>query len=705
MNFPLKYFRLIEKGMQVRRWLTKSPPTKRLWRGRWRRRWFALHPGDLPQQYILAYYTDRNCRKSKGVIDLDNCDQVDIGFKFEDKKVKFDYMFAIKTQPRTYYLAADTEAELKSWVKCICDVCGLKATNEDDDGIQFIEEKPQSTTPIEIHNTLQQKHILESPPVSPVSASPYIPISECITGKSPIFLKDHVFSKRLLQGSCEPPHFINNQNHSNATYETPTYLNCAYPAPYEIPRGLLPHRSTKSINKEESSNRKNSLSPLQSPAGSDSVFTDENWSNDTVFKQSSRNFKTSSSLEDVGIAEKFTKIQVDSNTSEDFPQVPPRPPKPAHINQGSSNYFNISTQPSLIKLSKNLTNCDDSQSHIASDDMYDFPRSHQVEADSSQSSVTKRHCYNNAAPVMCPDGQVFKYDMSPQAGTSNQQVFVYEMDDMSDVPPSPSSQNSSVYYNLSSPFLPDTQLIAPPVVNRGLKPKRKLSDTLSVSSNPEPSSPRLAPSVDRKLKPTTTALPKLSHVQSSHGEPQGNLRKMFNVDVDTIHKMRTRPSPIPTILRRSHDSLVSDNEQVYLLSTADSLQNYHKLEYLDLDLDNKTSQFSSSKVAQPLRSPGANTAVRRVFGHARVRSILLHARLENSIRMCTKCATLTHKMCVGDNALILPIATPYYSTYIGRGADDDYKLLEIWRDASPRYNEEVSNNCVCYFRRSDVGGM
>lgn len=95
-------------------------------------------------------------------------------------------------------------------------------------------------------------------------------------------LKD--LTKRLLQASHDAAHFANNQNHSNATYETPTYLNCAYPTSYETPRCLLPHRNTKSINKwsEGSSKRKNSISPLQSPVGSDSVFTDENW---TTFKQ------------------------------------------------------------------------------------------------------------------------------------------------------------------------------------------------------------------------------------------------------------------------------------------------------------------------------------------------------------------------------------------------------------------------------------
>lgn len=101
----------------------------------WRRRWFLLtHSGELPGQYILTYYTDRNCRKLKGVIDLDHCEQVDLGLKLDERKLKFDHVFDIKTPTRTYYLAADTENEMKSWVNCICKVCGLKSTSEEDEG-------------------------------------------------------------------------------------------------------------------------------------------------------------------------------------------------------------------------------------------------------------------------------------------------------------------------------------------------------------------------------------------------------------------------------------------------------------------------------------------------------------------------------------------------------------------------------------------
>ena len=34
------------------------------------------HSGELPGQYFLEYYTDHNCRKLKGKIDLDQCEQV-----------------------------------------------------------------------------------------------------------------------------------------------------------------------------------------------------------------------------------------------------------------------------------------------------------------------------------------------------------------------------------------------------------------------------------------------------------------------------------------------------------------------------------------------------------------------------------------------------------------------------------------------------
>ena len=80
-------------------WLMKSPPEKRIWKTvnkiflyllllssfcisqKWRRRWFVLKlSGHIPGQYILEYYVDQSCKKIKGSIDLDQCEQVCCAF-------------------------------------------------------------------------------------------------------------------------------------------------------------------------------------------------------------------------------------------------------------------------------------------------------------------------------------------------------------------------------------------------------------------------------------------------------------------------------------------------------------------------------------------------------------------------------------------------------------------------------------------------
>ncbi|XP_050509898.1 GRB2-associated-binding protein 1 isoform X1 [Diabrotica virgifera virgifera] len=550
-------------------WLTKSPPTKRIWRARWRRRWFLLtHSGELPGQYILTYYTDRNCRKLKGVINLDQCEQVDLGLKLDERKLKFDHVFDIKTPTRTYYLAADTDNEMRSWVTCICKVCGLKSTSEEEEG--------QMTGPcpdVEVTEEPSDRRITllnnfnETPPVSPVSTSPYIPISECITGKSPIF--DPKDFKTLLQYNMKNTIFKSDPiTHTNESYELPqrNYLNCLNvqedPRFYDCPRKLGP---PVPIQKVELENEKNH-SPLQSPTDSDSVFNDEDWphnsSSDLNTSKNTRKSESSDDGENLVATKKFTK----SNTNNGITTAaapPPRPPKPAHI-APLPCYLNL-TPTKTIKDAENENVKSESQQPKLTDDMYDFPRSHHIETDAT---LKRRHCYNNAAPVPCPEGTIFRYDISPKPTTSTT-VFRYDLEEGQDEPPSPAHSHSSsapAYSNLPSPSLSVTQLMPPPMVNRELKPKRKLSDSHSISSNPEPPSPRSAPSVDRKLKPPTP-------LQEAH------MRKHFNTEEDQ-RKIRAAPSPTPPNLGRSHDSLLSqtEGEQVYHYLSG-------KMQYLDLDLE------------------------------------------------------------------------------------------------------------------------
>ncbi|CAH2035128.1 unnamed protein product, partial [Iphiclides podalirius] len=166
----------MSKNIVFEGWLTKSPPNKRIWRTKWRRRWFALRQsGELPGQYFLDYYADRNRRRLKGTINLDLCEQVDAGLHMErssngtlDPKLRGS-VFTIQTQSRTYHLEADCEADMAKWVDAICRVCGLQPKDNSANVVDTYQNDFQMTTMNE------QYERTDTP-------SPYIPISECITG-------------------------------------------------------------------------------------------------------------------------------------------------------------------------------------------------------------------------------------------------------------------------------------------------------------------------------------------------------------------------------------------------------------------------------------------------------------------------------------------------------------------------------------------
>lgn len=154
--------------------MVKSPPLERtrpgysLFKARWRRRWFVLQLGKFPSQYLLQYYTDETKRRLKGTISLDDVEQVDIGL--EDGNGKYDHMFNIKTPGRCYFLAVDTCEEMNTWVRMVCNACGLQAT-QDEDGTYNMSQQQQQQA--------QQQQENQQPTIS----SPYILISDCYTGK------------------------------------------------------------------------------------------------------------------------------------------------------------------------------------------------------------------------------------------------------------------------------------------------------------------------------------------------------------------------------------------------------------------------------------------------------------------------------------------------------------------------------------------
>lgn len=593
-------------------WLTKSPPSKRIWRARWRKRWFVLrHSGELPGQYFLYYYTDRNCRRLKGQIDLDQCEQVDAGLRFENRKQKYQFMFDVKTPKRTYYLAAETEDDMNKWVDCVCHVCGLKAyCSEENNFYGYGVEDEPSIAEESIHT--------ESPPVSPAStvSGPYIPISECISGK-PLSSPDGLSSLLALQQQQLQLQLQAQQQLQQQSVQTQQQkkINGVNIDLYDAPRKLQP----PDLELRASGS---TTPPMQSPAtDAESVFTDEEWHppQKPVVNWETFPRPSDSSLEGDTPSNKITQISVNKrftrvlNDTEGMP-VPPRPPKPPHLsidNHEHHQYLNLDNND--MKDSETDNSSANPVTGGISDDMYDFPRTHNINNDkteinsSDKNSVVPpipqaRHCYTNAAPSNVGNGNVFRYDFdvsqteeAHQLSLSNQQSSQSQQQIPSQhcEPVSPASESSStaLYSNLPSPSPSlqtpslsvtnvssaniSTSASGPPVVHRELKPGRKTSDS-AASNEPSPL-PLLVnsqppPSVDRALKPTPAIRKKNLSEHSEDGSssplklcppPQGRV-PVTSGDYISLSLRRPRAGPSPTlpvsnpILRRHSDTSEPD---------------------------------------------------------------------------------------------------------------------------------------------------
>ncbi|XP_045626074.1 protein daughter of sevenless isoform X2 [Procambarus clarkii] len=380
---------IVHEGM-----LKKSPPPKRLWRAKWRMRWFVLRSGELPGQYFLEYYTDRTRRKLKGKIDLDQCDQVDAGITFANRKSEYKYMFDIKTPKRVYYLCAETEQEMNRWVDCVCHVCGLKIYTQEDEyplPINHIPTTPSATPPAPLHSLPLDHQVLDSPPQSPSSPSsstsgPYIPISTCFTGKrTPNTNSCFPFNDIPLPGSLE--------NHRSSIpneiappapvmyHDSQPPLTQAPPAP-TVNTGAIPRESYDSHRQLRPSGASEDALSVQSPLGTEcsSVFSGDDWDG-TPLKVEAKFFSDGTRPRDTfckdgqwdGLGSKSglspglgnvatlpNDIRSLSISDDDHQQVqaaPPRPPKPPHLAEIPQQiYQNLDTITRTSLVRKNSSN-------------------------------------------------------------------------------------------------------------------------------------------------------------------------------------------------------------------------------------------------------------------------------------------------------------------------------------------------------------
>ena len=97
--------------------LYKSPPREKLknkFADKWKLRWFVLWSNKT-----LSYFDDSNSTKAKGEIPLDKVELQDIRHPLVMERRNWVIAINVKAQSREYYLAADDEKTMLSWVKAL----------------------------------------------------------------------------------------------------------------------------------------------------------------------------------------------------------------------------------------------------------------------------------------------------------------------------------------------------------------------------------------------------------------------------------------------------------------------------------------------------------------------------------------------------------------------------------------------------------
>ncbi|RWS14222.1 Grb2 associated binder (Gab)-like protein [Dinothrombium tinctorium] len=508
----------------------------------WTRRWFVLkQSGQIPGQYVLEYYTDETCRKLKGRVDLDQCEQVDAGLSLNCPRKSYPFMFDVKTSKRVYYLVAKTEAEMNRWIECICSVCGLKVHYEESIDYRYSPQPSQecvvsasgvggnnnnsnsNSPPVSNASSTLNTVVIKSEPRSSSSSEankshmnkkkyessgPYVPIWETNTGK-PIF---------------ERPPLKENTSRENIV-DIPVKQSAAIDDDaYDVPRPL----NLASEIAKSSDNILYKVPPVQKFLNGDSITPPKvNWK--THPNPDSVTFATDvgrSSVRSCGqgqpskeptletrrastpTANYYNSESIVLNESIQKPP-PPRPPKPESLRKTRNNSEScISTHTDASSSSldtaafmEDKTSQKDDYSpttkvplpstlikqHPQSpDEMYDIPRPSE-----HQQPVTD--ILNAAVPVLPNSlkrsGRHSYTNAPPGHISTKESIFIYDTKPC--LPTTCDDQVVSMDSEGSdrSPVTPNSALytnlssntfskgITPPAVNRDLKPRRKSSDS------------------------------------------------------------------------------------------------------------------------------------------------------------------------------------------------------------------------------------
>lgn len=542
-------------------------------------------------------------------------------------------MFDIKTPKRVYYLCAETEQEMNRWVDCVCHVCGLKIYSQEDEYPMHLDPLTSSTPSVTPPAPLHSSPVIDSPPVSPSSSStisgPYIPISTCFTGKrTPTTNTSFPFSDDVPHPQENHRSSIPNEMAPPAPimcHESQPPLTQAPPAPV-VNTGAIPRELYESHRqlRPSGTTSEDTLS-VQSPLGTEgsSVFSDDDWVGTPLkveakfFSEGTRPIGVSQVNRDIhskdgqwegpgnkgglspGVSSVVVSLSGDirglSFSDDDHQQViaaPPRPPKPPHLAEiPQQTYQNLDTITRTTLVRKNSANekvkngiggplsvheanvgaSDPEPSpasvnssippltpHELNDEVHMMVRSQQYSESVSPQAAERakqRHCYNNFASVPM-QSQIFSYDIRLHDIHDKQGEF------------DPRTSPAGIYSNIPQSKSP----IHPPVVDRGLKPK-KIVDGGNLSSSelsPPPSggSQEVLGAVGGSPAPPSSAPPVVDrNLKPNKNPPEPVSKNMFVLDpAPTRHrrndqrKPRAAPSPTPTTVRNGRGGNDSGDE-------------------------------------------------------------------------------------------------------------------------------------------------
>ncbi|XP_047235629.1 GRB2-associated-binding protein 3 isoform X2 [Girardinichthys multiradiatus] len=235
-------------------WLIKSPPEKKLKRFAWRKRWFVLRTGRMcGNPDVLEYYQSKNSKKPIRTIDLKECE---VEMLNNQLRIKRDFhgkhLFVVKTSSRIFYLVANTEEEMNSWISSISQICrfgNLEEAESTDDG--------SSLTPSSIQPSVDSDRVSLASQPDTIYPPDYLLLSQCetrsVTTRQDSFSNsDFSLEQRISDEAAKDTHAefssssISHISRSPSLYSNGKMASAPFSAPCSFP--VLPSSSSSPLH-------------------------------------------------------------------------------------------------------------------------------------------------------------------------------------------------------------------------------------------------------------------------------------------------------------------------------------------------------------------------------------------------------------------------------------------------------------------------